>query len=59
MKQYKVKSEAGYYSTRSNGGPNWVQDATKARTFTKKKIAQGVVTLLRYNSIKAHIEPTT
>lgn len=58
MRKTLVKSNAGYYYTRPNRVPGWTDNITQARVFRTKKIAEGVVKILKGNRIKAWVEPS-
>jgi hypothetical protein len=52
-----VKSLAGYYA-KVNGKPAWVQARADAKVFRTVHLARSVVTILRYNRIRAVVERT-
>ena len=51
----QIRSKAGYY-TRRDGKPAWTLNRDEAKTFRTKKIAEGVIRILKGNRIKGWIE---
>lgn len=51
---YIVQSQLGYYA--NDGVPAWVEDVSKAKRFSKRTIATGVVRIIkRHSGVKSTV----